>query len=244
MTTLIYGPPCGGKSTFVHELHERGDLVLDFDQVHSALSGLDPYDHHDSITPFVMAAMDAVKRRLQAEKDTTAWVIACAPTRAERSEFSSFTNENRLVYADRATCHDRAATAGRPDSWHTSIDSWHDVYEPDLSDRSTDMAIERRTADEGVELREEGGTLTAVGYASVFDRMSQNLGGFVERVAPGTFRSTLNQADVRALYNHEPDNLLGRSGAGTLRMEEDAKGLRIRRRLREERLRARDGTLA
>ena len=106
------------------------------------------------------------------------------------------------------------------------------------------MSYERRTADEGVELREEGGTLTAVGYASVFDRMSQNLGGFVERVAPVTFRSTLNQADVRALYNHEPDNLLGRSGAGTLRMEEDAKGLRIRRRLREEQLRARDGTLA
>ena len=226
MTTLIYGPPCGGKSTFVHELHERGDLVLDFDQVHSALSGLDPYDHHDSITPFVMAAMDAVKRRLQAEKDTTAWVIACAPTRAERSEFSSFTNENRLVYADRATCHDRAATAGRPDSWHTSIDSWHDAYEPDLSDRSTDMAIERRTADEGVELREEGGTLTAIGYAATFNRLSSNLGGFVERVAPATFRSTLNQSDVRALFNHEPDHLLGRSSTGTLRLSEDDHGLR------------------
>ena len=226
MTTLIYGPPCGGKSTFVYELHERGDLVLDFDQVHSALSGLDPYDHHDSITPFVMAAMDAVKRRLQAEKDTTAWVIACAPTRAERSEFSSFTNENRLVYADRATCHDRAATAGRPDSWHTSIDSWHDVYEPDLSDRSTDMAIERRTADEGVELREEGGTLTAIGYAATFNRLSSNLGGFVERVAPATFRSTLNQSDVRALFNHEADHLLGRSSTGTLRLSEDDHGLR------------------
>ena len=226
MTTLIYGPPCGGKSTFVHELHERGDLVLDFDQVHSALSGLDPYDHHEAITPFVMAAMDAVKRRLQAEKDTTAWVIACAPTRAERSEFSSFTNENRLVYADRATCHDRAATAGRPDSWHTSIDSWHDAYEPDLSDRSTDMAIERRTADEGVELREEGGTLTAIGYAATFNRLSSNLGGFVERVAPATFRSTLNQSDVRALFNHEADHLLGRSSTGTLRLSEDDHGLR------------------
>ena len=226
MTTLIYGPPCGGKSTFVHELHERGDLVLDFDQVHSALSGLDPYDHHDSITPFVMAAMDAVKRRLQAEKDTTAWVIACAPTRAERSEFSSFTNENRLVYADRATCHDRATSSGRPDAWHTYIDSWHDAYEPDLSDRSTDMPIERRTADEGVELREEGDTLTAIGYAAAFNRLSQNLGGFVERVAPATFRSTLNQSDVRALFNHEPDHLLGRSSTGTLRLSEDDHGLR------------------
>ncbi len=59
------------------------------------------------------------------------------------------------------------------------------------------MSIERRTATEGVELREEGDTLTAVGYAAMFNRLSQNLGGFVERVAPATLRSTLNQSDVR-----------------------------------------------
>jgi len=88
------------------------------------------------------------------------------------------------------------------------------------------MTIERRTASEGVELREEGDTLTAIGYAATFNSLSQNLGGFVERVAPATFRSTLQQADVRALFNHEPDHLLGRSTAGTLRMAEDAHGLR------------------
>ena len=88
------------------------------------------------------------------------------------------------------------------------------------------MTIERRTATEGVELREEGDTLTAVGYAATFNRLSSNLGGFVERVATGTFASTLKQADVRALYNHEPDHLLGRSTTGTLRMVEDDHGLR------------------
>ncbi len=88
------------------------------------------------------------------------------------------------------------------------------------------MNYERRTESGGVEVREEGDTVVATGYAAVFDKMSQNLGGFIERVAPGTFRSTLNQADVRALWNHEPDHLLGRSGNGTLRMVEDDKGLR------------------
>jgi len=88
------------------------------------------------------------------------------------------------------------------------------------------MSYERRTTTGDVELREEDETLTAVGYASVWDRLSQNLGGFVERVLPGSFRSTLKQSDVRALYNHEPDHLLGRSGNGTLTMEEDDVGLR------------------
>ena len=88
------------------------------------------------------------------------------------------------------------------------------------------MTIERRTANEGVELREEGDYLTAIGYAATFNRLSSNLGGFVERVAPGTFTSTLKQADVRALYNHEPDHLLGRSSTGTLRLSEYYHGLR------------------
>jgi HK97 family phage prohead protease len=88
------------------------------------------------------------------------------------------------------------------------------------------MSYERRTTTGDVELREEDETLTAVGYASVWDRLSQNLGGFVERVLPGSFRSTIGQSDVRALYNHEPDHLLGRSGNGTLTMEEDDVGLR------------------
>ncbi len=83
------------------------------------------------------------------------------------------------------------------------------------------MTFERRTATEGVELREEGDTLTAVGYAATFNRLSQNLGGFVERCSDSCFRSTLNQSDVRALFNHEPDHLLGRSSTGTLRLAED-----------------------
>ena len=88
------------------------------------------------------------------------------------------------------------------------------------------MNFERRTATEGVELREEGNTMTAIGYASVFNRLSQNLGGFVERVAQGTFAKTIQEADVRALFNHDADQVLGRSKSGTLRMQEDEKGLR------------------
>ena len=88
------------------------------------------------------------------------------------------------------------------------------------------MNYERRTANGTVELREEGETLTAVGYAAVFDSTSQNLGGFVERVAPNSFRKTIQETDVRALFNHDADSLLGRSGNGTLRLWEDDHGLR------------------
>lgn len=78
-----------------------------------------------------------------------------------------------------------------------------------------------------IELRDEGDHPVAVGYASVFETLSQNLGGFVERVAPGAFTKTIQEQDVRALWNHDPSSLLGRLGAGTLRLSEDKKGLRF-----------------
>lgn len=86
--------------------------------------------------------------------------------------------------------------------------------------------FERRTTTSTVELREEAGKARrAVGHAAVFGRFSQNLGGFVEQVAPGAFTKTIEEQDIRALFNHHEDHVLGRLGAGTLRMTEDDEGL-------------------
>jgi HK97 family phage prohead protease len=84
--------------------------------------------------------------------------------------------------------------------------------------------LERRTLVEPVEFRKSGDKLTAQGYAYVFGKRSQNLGGFVEEVAAGFGKKSLQEQDVRALFNHDPSHLLGRLGAGTLRMEEDGTG--------------------
>lgn len=86
--------------------------------------------------------------------------------------------------------------------------------------------IERRTFTGDIEFRgAEDGVIRAGGYAARFGAFSQNLGGFVERIAPGTFSKTVQEADVRALFNHDPNMVLGRNRSGTLRMEEDSNGL-------------------
>lgn len=88
---------------------------------------------------------------------------------------------------------------------------------------------ERRCLMAGLQLRAARsgkGPGTIVGYAAVFGKFSQDLGGFTEKIAPGAFSAVLNQ-DVRALVNHSADKLLGRSKSGTLRMVEDELGLRV-----------------
>lgn len=86
--------------------------------------------------------------------------------------------------------------------------------------------IERRTFLGEVEFRADGDLLRAIGYAAKFNVRSQDLGGFLEEVAPGAFAKTVREADVRGLFNHDPNQVLGRNRAGTLRLAEDKVGLR------------------
>jgi len=65
------------------------------------------------------------------------------------------------------------------------------------------------------------------GYAAVFNSET-DLGYFHEKIAPGAFAKTIADGDdVRALFNHDPNMVLGRTKSGTLRLKEDNTGLKF-----------------
>lgn len=81
------------------------------------------------------------------------------------------------------------------------------------------LKVERRA--------EDGQPSRLAGHAAVFNSLSVDLGGFRERIEPGAFAATIAEDDIRALFNHNPDFVLGRNVAGTLRLAEDDRGLAI-----------------
>jgi len=86
---------------------------------------------------------------------------------------------------------------------------------------------ERRYLSEEIEYRAEGGRGRIRGYAAVFNSFSEDLGGFREIIRPGAFKNAISSGqDTRGLFNHDPNIVLGRTTAGTLRLSEDKRGLR------------------
>ena len=88
------------------------------------------------------------------------------------------------------------------------------------------MELEKRSI-KNAEMRIEGDTTPKIrGYAAIFNTMSDDLGWFREIIHPGAFKKTINDgADVRSLFNHDPNFVIGRRKSATLMLKEDEHGL-------------------
>lgn len=88
-----------------------------------------------------------------------------------------------------------------------------------------DQVIERRFYRAELRLKRDGDTIKIIGYGSVFNSLSDDMGGWQEIVEPGAFSEVLED-DIRSLFNHDFNMILGRTAAGTLKVKEDDIGLR------------------
>jgi HK97 family phage prohead protease len=87
---------------------------------------------------------------------------------------------------------------------------------------------EVRTNSVDFEVRAEGDGMTFTGYASVFNSPSEDLGGFVEYVAPGAFKRSLqSRNEVKLLWNHDAGEPLASLRGGTMQLVEDERGLKV-----------------
>jgi HK97 family phage prohead protease len=86
---------------------------------------------------------------------------------------------------------------------------------------------ERRVVDVTMEARAENDARRLVGYAAMYGREATIGGFFREVIEPGAFRSAIDRKDdVRALFNHDANLMLGRTTSGTVKLSEDEIGLR------------------
>lgn len=141
--TLVAGPPCAGKNTYIAERAQRGDLIIDSDTLYRALSGINSRDRPENLRPFVWSAYWAVvaeTRRISVGANV--WVILAAANRRRRQEFRRMNDAHVVVLETPAElCRERAlarygGSVNDPTYADTLrwIDLWWAGYEVDHAD--------------------------------------------------------------------------------------------------------------
>jgi predicted kinase len=132
---IVYGSPMSGKSTFVRDNVNRGDIVVDMDQLYTAVSMLPYYDKPDNLFTNVIGIhnllLDNIKTRLG--KWNNAWVIGGYADKYKRNRLADDLGAE-LIFCDvsKEECLRRLEVDEdrryRIDEWRGYIDKWFESY--------------------------------------------------------------------------------------------------------------------
>lgn len=129
---LVYGSPLSGKSTWVHDNMDEGDLVIDIDNIWECVSGCDRNIKPKRLNAVVFkmrdTLIDAVKYRLGRWR--CAYIVGGYPLQSERDLLCRQTGA-REVFIDtpKQECLERIKGAGRDEQTVMKyIHEWFDRY--------------------------------------------------------------------------------------------------------------------
>jgi len=136
--TVITGPPCSGKTTWVREHAKPGDLIIDFDLIAQALGSPESHDHPDWIREVTAAAWAAAIRRATQDRHKVAWIIDSRPRPERQQAYDRARARHVRLTASKDDLHRRADTDSRSPQCHQRIDEF-------LGAGSTAGRVEQRT---------------------------------------------------------------------------------------------------
>ena len=128
MLTIVTGPPCSGKSTYVQQHRHPGDVTIDFDKIAMTLGGETSHGHGEHIREITAAAWAAaIRRAVDLHQRHRIWIIDARPKADRRSQYDRAGARFVRLTAEAAELHKRATADGRPQSVHERIDEWFTV---------------------------------------------------------------------------------------------------------------------
>ena len=122
--TVVCGPPGAGKTTYVTEHEELGDLIIDVDGIYMALSGQPMYSRPQELLSFVLHARQAIIERLRSRSNVRKeWLITTAAKKPEREVYVRDGADVVVLATPAAECLKRIAADERRSTW----DGWTDL---------------------------------------------------------------------------------------------------------------------
>ncbi len=225
-TTVVWGPPASGKSTYIDTNAGENSVVYDFDRIMRALSNKPMYQRNENLIGYVAELRTWLVEKLK-EDDTIdeAWFSATWVNDDFKKIFEDLHPEYHMIDIPYEECISRLEMddqrATMQEEMKKVIDKWYDTY----GKRSGVMEAERRFLQ--VEMRAASDENIIEGTPIVYDKET-DLGWFREMVAKGAATEALTRSDEFLLFNHDSNQPLARRKNGTLTVTEDEKGVHIR----------------
>ena len=129
---LVYGSPLSGKSTFVKDNMEAGDLIVDMDSIWECISGCDRYVKPNRLKSNVFDIRNHLIEsiRMRRGKWLTAWLIGGYPLSSERERLCrSLGAREVFINTSKEDCLKRLYESDRDvDEWKKYIEDWWEKF--------------------------------------------------------------------------------------------------------------------
>lgn len=124
---LVFGPPCAGKTSWVQEVSNPDDLVLDLDRIWECVCFSDKYHKPNRLKANVFGIRDALIDQIKTRTGMwrNAYVIGGYPLASDRDRLCNLLGARPIfIDTDEQTCISRAKT----EEWKDYIYDWFDSY--------------------------------------------------------------------------------------------------------------------
>ena len=124
---LVYGSPCAGKSTWVHDVANSDDLILDIDKLWECVSIADKYNKPNRLKSNVFGLRDCLIDQIRCRVGMwrNAYVIGGYPLRTDRDRLCNLLGATPIfIEATKEECLSRAVN----DEWKEFVENWFDSF--------------------------------------------------------------------------------------------------------------------
>lgn len=127
---IVHGAPCSGKNTFVYDVANKEDLIMDIDKIYQMLSVNDPYIKPGRLKQNVFLTRDCILDQIKtrAGQWRNAYIIGGYPFIMERKRLADMMGAE-LIHIDTPKDECLLRAAERPGEWAKYIEDYFDKYQ-------------------------------------------------------------------------------------------------------------------
>ena len=133
---IVYGAPCSGKTTFVNDIADSGDIILDIDRLWGAIRAdkCGEYEKPNSIKSNVFGLRDCLFDMIRVRRGRwdNAYIIGGYPLQGERERLFDSVGADKIIFIDtpKDVCLVRAQA--KSPEWVGYVEQWFDRYDPPI----------------------------------------------------------------------------------------------------------------